>query len=127
MENTNENTEFYDGVLIKLHRKYGKDELVSSLTKNISEKDVEIGKLKSYIDELIDIIKTNENKYKEDRGNFLSNPNNFVNDKDFTYIRNKVYEQMKLQIKKQNRIISNIRTTNRELITKLLKSKNHGK
>lgn len=121
MQNTDENTEFYDGVLIKLHRKYGKDELVSSLTKKISEKDIEIGKLKSYIDELIDTIKTNENKYKEDRGNFLSNPNNFVNDKDFTYIRNKVYEQMKLQIKKQNRIISNIRTTNRDLITKLLK------
>lgn len=45
--------DFYEDVLVKLHRKYGKDELVLALKKQISEKDIEIGILKSEKDELI--------------------------------------------------------------------------
>lgn len=43
---------FYDEVLIKLIRKYGKDELVASLLKQLSEKDVELGQLKAEIEHL---------------------------------------------------------------------------
>ena len=39
-----------DEVLIKLRRKYSKDEIVSALYTKISEKDLEIGKLLSEID-----------------------------------------------------------------------------
>ena len=43
---------YIDRSLIKLHRKYGKDELVQSLEKQLSEKNVEIGQLKAEIDHL---------------------------------------------------------------------------
>jgi thiamine phosphate synthase YjbQ (UPF0047 family) len=45
-------TTYTDRALIKLHRKYGKDELIQSLEKQLSEKNVEIGQLKSEIDHL---------------------------------------------------------------------------
>lgn len=45
---------YIDDVLIKLNRKYGKDELVASLNTKIREKDVYIGQLLSEIDELRD-------------------------------------------------------------------------
>jgi len=44
--------DFVDNVLIKLKRKYGKDEVISALAKQLTDKDVEIGKLKSEIDYL---------------------------------------------------------------------------
>lgn len=40
---------YIDRTVIKLRRKYGKDELVATLSKQLSEKDVEIGKLNSEI------------------------------------------------------------------------------
>ncbi|MDV3750625.1 hypothetical protein CMU19_04360 [Elizabethkingia anophelis] len=43
-----------DDVLIKLHRQFGKDELVALMKKKLSEAQVEIGKLNSEIDELKD-------------------------------------------------------------------------
>lgn len=43
--------------LIKLERQYGKDEYVLTLKSEISQKSVEIGQLKSYIDELEDTNK----------------------------------------------------------------------
>lgn len=48
---------YFDRALIRLHREYGKDELVLSLKSEISQKNVEIGQLKSYIDELEDTNK----------------------------------------------------------------------
>lgn len=47
-----DNSSYLDRTLIKLHRKYGKDELVQSLEKQLSEKNVEIGQLKAEIDHL---------------------------------------------------------------------------
>ena len=44
--------DYIDRALIKLKRKYGKDELVATLSKQLSEAQTENGKLKSYIDEL---------------------------------------------------------------------------
>jgi hypothetical protein len=44
--------DYLDNVLIKLKRKYGKDEAVAALIKQIKEKDLEIGKLSAEIDHL---------------------------------------------------------------------------
>ena len=43
---------YIDNVLIKLRREYSKDELVSALSKRLSEAEIENGKLNSYISEL---------------------------------------------------------------------------
>jgi hypothetical protein len=47
-----EKKDYIERTLIKLKRKYSKDELVSVLIKQISEKDIEIGKLSSEVDYL---------------------------------------------------------------------------
>ena len=49
---SNHRSDYIGRALIRLEREYGKDELVLSLKSIISSKDVEIGQLKSYIDEL---------------------------------------------------------------------------
>lgn len=50
----NKKPNYFDRALIRLHRQYGKDELVLALKTEISQKNIEIGQLKSYIDELED-------------------------------------------------------------------------
>jgi cell shape-determining protein MreC len=45
-------SKYIDNVLIKLRREYSKDEIVSALSKRLSETEIENGKLKSYIQEL---------------------------------------------------------------------------
>lgn len=47
-----EKQDYFERTLIKLKRQYSKDELVASLLKQISEKDIEIGKLKAEVDYL---------------------------------------------------------------------------
>lgn len=44
-------------ILLKLKRKWKKDEVVNIYIKAVKEKDIEIGKLKSYISELEEIKK----------------------------------------------------------------------
>lgn len=44
--------DFINRTVLKLNRKYGKDELVAYLAKQLSEKDVEIGKLTSELQHL---------------------------------------------------------------------------
>ncbi len=43
---------YIDNVLIKLKRDYSKDETVSGLSKKLSDVEIELGKAKSYIQEL---------------------------------------------------------------------------
>ena len=45
---------YFDNVLIKLRRKYSKDEAVSALSKKLQEVEIELGKAISYIHELED-------------------------------------------------------------------------
>jgi cell shape-determining protein MreC len=56
---------YIDNVLIKLRREYSKDELVSALSKRLSETEIENGKLKSYIDELESKIESRTKLKKE--------------------------------------------------------------
>lgn len=57
-------SEYIDNVVVKLKRQYGKDELVAHMLKEQKEKDLEIGMLKSEVDELkynLDrVLKTDE-------------------------------------------------------------------
>jgi cell shape-determining protein MreC len=58
-------SKYIDNVLIKLRREYSKDELVSALSKKLSEAEIENGKLKSYIQELEDKIESRTKLKKE--------------------------------------------------------------
>ncbi len=62
---------FIERTVLKLRREYSKDELVAHLNKQISEKDVEIGKLKAFITELEANIANLENLDKKE-GKILS-------------------------------------------------------
>lgn len=56
---------YIDNVLIKLRREYSKDELVSALSKRLSEAEIENGKLNSYISELESKIESKTKLKKE--------------------------------------------------------------
>lgn len=58
-------SKYIENVLIKLRREYSKDEYVSVLLNQISEKDVEIGKLNSYINELEDSRELSKSEKKD--------------------------------------------------------------
>lgn len=58
-------SKYIDNVLIKLRREYSKDELVSALSKRLSEAEIENGKLKSYISELESKIESRTKLKKE--------------------------------------------------------------
>lgn len=109
---------FYDEALIKLRRQYGKDELVAVLTKQLSQKDFEIGQLKSYIDELEDTLKKTQNTAKMELGNLLSNPQNLIDKHGFTYISLKKYNQMQNELKGLRGKVISLRNDNRYLIAK---------
>jgi len=56
--------EYLDGVLIKLKRKYSKDEVVSALSKKLSESDFKNGELVSELDELKHLLQTSSKENK---------------------------------------------------------------
>lgn len=71
------NGSYFDNVLIKLRRKYSKDETISALSKKLSEIELELGKSIAYIHELEDEKLTLKNgeekwfkKYKEIKERF---------------------------------------------------------
>jgi len=67
MGKSEEKHEYIDNVLIKLKREYGKDELVMALNKQLSDKDVEIGQLKSEIEHLERELQGNVNQREINR------------------------------------------------------------
>ena len=56
---------YEEDVLIKLRRKYSKDEVVSALFKKLSDKDLEIGKLLSEIDFLNSELKKQKDEVEK--------------------------------------------------------------
>lgn len=77
-ENKNYEKHFED-VLIKLRRKYGKDELVASLIKENSEAKIELGKANSYIEELEDRLKTERVRIQNEFHNSTMKEDKFKN------------------------------------------------
>ena len=59
--------DYIDRTLIKLKRQYRKDELVAALLKQISEKDVELGKLRSEVDYLQNELQSNKEQKEINR------------------------------------------------------------
>jgi predicted RNase H-like nuclease (RuvC/YqgF family) len=105
MSSEAEDKDFYDDVLIKLKRKYGKDELVASLNKEISELKIELGKEKAYIQELEfekenGIVHHNEKISKEAK-------------------LDELYQLQKQENKRLRTELQKAKTTNRELIHRL--------
>ena len=108
---SNKSSDFIGRALIRLEREYGKDELVLSLKSTISSKDVEIGQLKSYIDELED---TNKKLIEKDYNITESVKNGMLKDPLIT--------QLKGQIRQLNKKLSTCRKDREELIIKLNKN-----
>lgn len=109
-----EDTKYYSDVLIKLRRKYSKDDAVSLLNKKISELETYNGELISEVDHLnseIEKIKTNYKSIIEiEIEKFLSKYKNAIEaNKEIEYLKNRV---SKLQI------------INEELASKICKMKN---
>jgi len=50
------NPDYIERTILQLRREYGKDELVAALIKQVSEREIEIGKLKAEIDEANDKV-----------------------------------------------------------------------
>jgi Asp-tRNA(Asn)/Glu-tRNA(Gln) amidotransferase B subunit len=51
-----DNPDYIERTILQLRREYGKDELVAALIKQVSEREIEIGKLKAEIDEANDKV-----------------------------------------------------------------------
>jgi len=56
--------DYVDNVLVKLRRVYSENEAIQAMGKRLSEKNVEIGKLKAEIDELNDLKKVGLSRAK---------------------------------------------------------------
>jgi hypothetical protein len=59
--------DYIERTLIKLKRQYSKDELVAALLKQISEKDIELGKLSAEIDYLQNELQSNKEQKEINR------------------------------------------------------------
>lgn len=110
---TNINSSYFDGVLIKLKRAYSKDETVSALIKKLSETEVELGKATSYIHELE--FKNDEKNWYE-RYKKLKEQFNNINKQlklDELYLQ-KDKENKKLRLE-----LNKLRETNNNLINRI--------
>lgn len=109
--------DFQDKVLIKLNRKYGKDELVATKDKKISELEIELGKCKSYIDELEDSNK----KLQREIAGYSEKNKVLLEGYDNTYmvIKRNNHEKRMKQIRDLQIDLVKLRTDNANLIYKL--------
>lgn len=101
----NKQDDFIDNILIKLKRKYRKDEVLSAVIKENSELKVEIGQLKSEIDYLTENHKKELSKLKSD----LKNEINIEVQKEFKDSRLRLENiEQKKTIKKLRELISDL-------------------
>ena len=104
----NKQDDFIDNVLIKLKRKYKKDEVLSAVIKENSELKIEIGQLKSEIDYLTENHKKELSKLKSD----LKNEINIEVQKQFKD------SKLRLENIEQKKTIKKLRETISDLINK---------
>lgn len=98
---------YFDNVLIKLKRKYSKNETISALSKKLTEVEIELGKSIAYIQEL-EHEKQCFESYK------LKNQNNELEAK-----KDKLYIMRSEENSKLNSELKKIRKTNKELVNKI--------
>jgi hypothetical protein len=115
----NEQNEFFDNVLIKLKRKYSKEEVLSAVIKQNSEYEVEIGKLKSEIDFINYTHKKECEELKKSHKKELSKLKSDLKQELNIEIQ-KEFKESKLRLEniEQKKVISNLRKTISDLISK---------
>lgn len=104
----NKQDEYINNVLIKLKRKYRKDEVLSAVIKENSELQIEIGKLKSEIDYIMENHKKELSKLKSD----LKNELNIEIQKEFKD------SKLRLENVEQKKTIKKLRETISDIISK---------
>jgi len=116
---SNEQDDFFDNVLIKLKRKYSKDEVLSAVIKQNSEYEIEIGQLKSEIDFINDCREKEVQELKESHKKELSKLKSDLKQELNIEIQKELKEsKLRLENIEQKRVISNLRTTISDLISK---------
>lgn len=98
--------DFIDNTLIRLKREYTKDEVVSALYKKLSERDIEIGGLKSHIDELEYSLNLKESKQN------VYNKSRIQNEASVLLRSNEIYNELKKDFDR-------IKEANNQLLLKL--------
>lgn len=105
-------------VLLKLRRKYSKDEIVSAINKSLSQSEVEIGQLKSEIDYL-----TSENAKLKDLNDAMKD--NFkIGHADKIELEAPIYAIHKHRNKKLMDEVEKLKKSNKELVEKLIRERN---
>jgi hypothetical protein len=101
--------DYCDRTLIRLKRQYSKDEVVAALSKKLSERDFEIGQLKSEIYHLKSVLNAdNEQKLINRKGKIEARKDELFN------LKSEENKKLKKQIKQ-------LRQQKDELFSKLLK------
>jgi uncharacterized coiled-coil protein SlyX len=112
-----------DEVLLKLRRKYGKDEVFAALEARCSSLEIENGKLKSEIDYLNhEILKMKKfiEKYERKRPLTIQNEvNRQIKESGRWKEKESVIKEKEEVIRNLNKKISQLRIDNRELIEKI--------
>ena len=113
-------TNFLDDTILRLRREYSKDEVVSALSKQISEKDIEIGKLKSYVDELEYTIQLPKDKETTEVKNKKIREQHIVNrEANIKARESRIYLKQKLKIEKLEKLLNRYKKANNELLSRL--------
>lgn len=110
--------DYFDDVLIKLKRKYGKDETISALSKKLKDTEIELGKSIAYIHELeyekLQITLNNNNwfeKYKKIKES--------LDKLDKEAKLDKLYIMRSKENSKLNSELKRVRKANNELVNKI--------
>jgi uncharacterized coiled-coil protein SlyX len=100
--------DYCDRVLLKLRRKYHKDEVVAALNKALSQREIEVGKLKAEIDYLTSKLEGSE-KLKPSRQRAMDEAK-----------KEELYQKLEEEKNSYKSQLANSKANNSELVTKLL-------
>lgn len=131
----NEQKDYFENILIKLKRKYSKDEVLSAIIKQNSDYEIQIGQLKSEVDYLndkinkiskknernedIELLKENHKKELSKLKSDLKNELNIEIQKEFKE------SKLRLENVEQKKTIKKLRQNISDLISKM--NGNNGK
>lgn len=128
--------DYIERTILQLRREYGKDELVAALIKQVSEREIEIGKLKAEIDEANDKVEKIRSRLISERKKKIDVSAEKEIKKDELYVKlekkylakieeNNALRKRNVELFKTNKdIISAYNTLDRKL-TELKKLKQH--